>query len=158
MPEMPGMEALKTTVLGLGNLLMGDEGVGIHVIRRLEQESSGENVHFVDGGTGGLNLLEYFSRSDLIVIVDATCDGQPAGTIACRTPRFSPDYPRTLVAHDLGLKDLLDAVDLMDMKPDLVLFTISIALPQKLSLELSPEVRSAIGPACERIREFLNSV
>jgi hydrogenase maturation protease len=145
------------TVLGLGNLLMGDESVGIHVIHQLEKQYTGENIHVVDGGTGGLNLLEYFIHSDLVVIVDATCDGQPPGTIEHRRPRFSSDYPRTLVAHDLGLKDLLDAVDLLDLRPDLLLFTISIPEPKKVSLELSPEVRTAVLPAARRIRDFVKS-
>jgi len=152
------MQEIKITIIGLGNLLMGDEGVGIHVVRQLENYLCGKNVQVVDGGTGGLGLLEYFAKSGLIVIVDAACDGQPPGTVECLKPRFSLDYPRTLAAHDLGLKDLLDAVDLLDTKPETMLFTVSIALPQKMSLDLSPEVRSAVDPACDRIMEFLNSV
>lgn len=148
----------KITVLGLGNLLMGDEGVGIHLIRQLEQEVTGININIVDGGTGGLNLLEYFIESDLVVIIDATCDGQPPGTMTFRKPRFSPDYPRTLAAHDLGLKDLLDALDLLDEKPEIVLFTISVEVPPKMTLRLSPEVQSAVPSASGRIQDFLTSV
>lgn len=141
--------------MGLGNLLMGDEGVGIHVVRELEKDFSGNGIQVVDGGTGGLGLLEYFTNSDLVVIVDAACDGQPPGTVGCLEPHFSPDYPRTLAGHDLGFKDLLDAVDLLDAKPEVVLFTISIGMPQEMRLELSPEVRAAVEPACHKIRELL---
>ncbi len=154
------MDKVKITVLGLGNLLMGDEGVGIHVIRQFEQEFSNENINIVDGGTRALNLLEYFVHSDLVVIVDASLDGQPPGTITYQRPLFSSDYPRTLVAHDLGLKDLLDALDLLDVRPDVVLFTISIGtgMLQKVSLDLSREIQSAVRPASHRIRDFISSV
>jgi hydrogenase maturation protease len=148
----------KITVLGLGNLLMGDEGAGIHVIRQLENESADGNVTLVDGGTGGLNLLEYFIGSDLVVIVDASCDGQPPGTITSRKPHFSPDYPKTLVAHDLGLKDLLDALDLLEAKPEVVLFTVSIGMPQKMTVDLSPEIQAAVRPASLKIRDFIRSL
>jgi hydrogenase maturation protease len=148
----------KITILGIGNLLMGDEGVGIHVIRQLEKELSGEDVDVVDGGTRGLNLLEYFIASDLVVLVDATCDGKPPGTITCQRPSFSSDYPRTLVAHDLGLKDLLDALELLEAKPEIVLFTVSIGMPQNVTLDLSPEIQAAILPASQKIRDFLATV
>lgn len=148
----------KITILGLGNLLMGDEGAGIYVIRLLEEELSSKDIQVVDGGTGGINLLEYFTEPDLLILVDATLDGQPPGTIVCREPHFSDEYPRTLVAHDFGLKDLLDAADLLEKKPSTVLFTISIETPNKMQLELSPEIRSAVKKTSRRIKDYLRSI
>jgi hydrogenase maturation protease len=148
----------KITVLGLGNLLMGDEGVGVHVIHQLEKELPDEMVTLVDGGTGGLSLLEYFMGPDLVVIIDAACDGHPPGTITSQNPQFSPDYPKTLVAHDLGLKDLLDALDLLEVKPDIMLFTVSIGMPQKMTVDLSPEIQAAVHTASLKIRDFILSL
>jgi hydrogenase maturation protease len=148
----------KITILGLGNLLMGDEGAGLYVIRLLEDELSSKDIQVIDGGTGGLNLLEYFTQPDLLIIVDAALDGQPPGTIVCREPRFSNDYPRTLVAHDFGLKDLLDAADLLDKRPSTVLFTISIEIPRKMQLELSTEIQSAVKETSQRIKDFISSI
>jgi len=152
------MDEQKITILGLGNLLMGDEGAGIHVVRQLEEELSGENIQIVDGGTGGINLLEYFTQPDLLILVDAALDSQPPGTIVCREPCFSNDYPRTLVAHDFGLKDLLNAADLLDKRPNIVLFTISIEIPRKMQLELSPEIQSAVKETSHRIKDFVSSI
>jgi hydrogenase maturation protease len=99
----------KTLVLGLGNVLMGDEGVGVHVVRALEQHTLPPDVECLDGGTGGFILLEPLQQASRIVLIDAAADGNPPGTVTRTTPRFSRDYPPTLTAHDIGVKDLLDA-------------------------------------------------
>ena len=106
----------KTLVLGVGNLLMGDEGVGIRVVRRLEERLSDPGTEIVDGGTGGLHLLEYFLDRDRVILVDAVMDGSAPGTVSVSKPVYARDYPRTLVAHDIGLKDVLDAVALLDRR------------------------------------------
>ena len=61
----------------------------------------------VDGGTGGFHLLGFFSDRPWIVLIDAAADGRPPGTVSLIRPRFASDFPRTLSAHDIGLKDLL---------------------------------------------------
>ena len=71
-------------VLGIGNLLMGDEGVGVRAVERLQCEEWPEGVTVVDGGTGGFHLLEYLQSFSPIVMIDATMDGQPAGTLGSR--------------------------------------------------------------------------
>jgi len=104
------MTTEKTLVLGLGNVLMGDEGVGVHVVRALELHTLPEGVECLDGGTGGFVLLEPLQSAGRIVLVDAAADGNPIGTVTRTTPRFSRDYPPTLTAHDIGVKDLLDVL------------------------------------------------
>ena len=92
----------KTLVLGLGNVLMGDEGVGVHVVRALEKHTLPEHVECLDGGTGGFILLEPLESAGRIVLIDAAADGNPLGTVTRTTPQFSRDYPPTLTAHDVG--------------------------------------------------------
>jgi hydrogenase maturation protease len=142
-------------VLGVGNLLLGDEGVGIHVIGHLRSEVRGENVTIVDGGTGGYGLLGYFEDADLAVVVDAALDGNPAGTVSRLTPRYARDYPPTLVSHDVGLKDTLAALELLGKMPEIVLFAISIENPGRPTVELSPAVERAIPPAVRAVTRFL---
>ena len=67
--------AQKTLVLGLGNILMSDEGVGVHVLRALEQHPLPVGVECLDGGTGGFVLLEPMQTADRIVLIDAAADG-----------------------------------------------------------------------------------
>ena len=64
----------ETLVLGVGNLLLKDEGVGIHVIKALENEKLPAHVHLMDGGTGGLHLLSWLQGYDRIIMIDATLD------------------------------------------------------------------------------------
>ena len=134
----------KLLILGIGNLLMGDEGIGIHVARYLEQNFTWENVDVVDGGTGGFHLLDYFKRYPIVILIDATIDEQPAGSIRLIKPEFSSDYPPTLTAHDIGLKDLIDTLYLLNVKPEIWLYTISIANLDEVSMELSPEIEAVI--------------
>src|SRR5690348_7528678 len=64
-------DGLKTLVLGLGNVLMGDEGIGVYVVRELGKRELPPNVECLDGGTGGFTLLEPLENADRIVIIDA---------------------------------------------------------------------------------------
>jgi hydrogenase maturation protease len=126
-------------ILGIGNVLMGDEGVGVHVIRYLESAPLPSGVHCLDGGTGGFHLLEPMSNYRKIVLIDAAAEGKP-GNIRRLQPRFSSDYPRTLTAHDLGLKDLLESLQLINENPEIVLIAVSIETPGTIGVELSSEM------------------
>ena len=98
----------KTLVLRLGNVIMGDEGVGDHVVRALEGRAPYPNVEYLDGGMGGFVLLGPMQAVGRIIMIDAAADGNPTGTVTRTAPRFVRDYPPTLTAHDIGIKDLLD--------------------------------------------------
>ena len=78
----------ETLVLGVGNLLLKDEGVGIHVIKALENEKLPAHVHLMDGGTGGLHLLSWLQGYDRIIMIDATLDNNSLRY------RLSPAYER----------------------------------------------------------------
>ena len=141
----------KTLVLGLGNVLMGDEGVGVHVARALERRALPEGVECLDGGTGGFVLLEPLQKADRIVLIDAAADGNPPGTVTRTTPRFSRDYPPTLTAHDIGVKDLLDAFYMQSGEREVVLYAITVDPQQPIRMSLSEECAKAAAQAEERI-------
>lgn len=124
---------------------MGDEGVGVHVVRALAQQSLPPGVECLDGGTGGFILLEPLQQADRILLIDATADDQPYGTVTRTTPKFAKDYPPTLTAHDIGVKDLLDAFYMQGGSRDVVLYAITIDPNQPISMDLSE--------ACVRARE-----
>jgi hydrogenase maturation protease len=134
----------RVLVLGVGNLLMGDEGVGIHLLRRLEGERPVAGVRLLDGGTGGVNLLTELDGADDIVMIDATRDGQPAGTITFLQPEFVGELPRGLGAHDFGLKDLFAAAALLGRLPRIHLYTIAVEAVRPMCTELSPAVAAAV--------------
>lgn len=147
----------RTLVLGLGNVIMGDEGIGVHVVRALGQHSLPKNVECLDGGTGGFILLEPMQQADRIFLIDATADENPIGTVTRTTPRFSRDYPPTLTAHDIGVKDLLDAFYMQGGNRDVILYAITIDPHQKISMELSAPGTKAQEEAVARILAELNS-
>jgi len=135
---------MSALVLGIGNLLMGDEGVGVHAVRRLLDQGVPDDVTVVDGGTGGFHLLSYFQDYDQLVLIDAAADGQAPGTVSTLEPVYASDYPRSLTAHDIGLKDVVEAAALLGPLPKTYLVTVSVAPPRGLTLTLSPAVEAAL--------------
>lgn len=147
-----------TLVLGLGNILMGDEGIGVYVVRALEKHALPAGVECLDGGTGGFTLLEPLEDADRIVLIDAANDGNPVGTVTRTTPKFSRDYPPTLTAHDVGMKDLLDMFYIQGGTHEIILYAITIDPKQPIRMSLSPEGEKAAAIAVERIlAELANS-
>ena len=156
MTENPGLKTQdKMLVLGLGNVLMGDEGIGVYVVRALEQKLAQLNlaahVECLDGGTGGFTLLEPLQGAGRVILVDAAADGNPEGTVSRTTPRFSRDYPPTLTAHDIGVKDLLDVFYIQGGGPEVVLYAITIDPHQPIRMSLSAEGEKAAAIAADRI-------
>jgi hydrogenase maturation protease len=147
----------RTLVLGIGNLLMGDEGVGVHAIREMEKTSVPGHVSLLDGGTGGFHLLSLFQEYDPIIVIDATMDQKPEGDVQLRRPRFASDFPRTLSAHDIGLRDLLESATLLGPLPKLFLVTVSIKDLQSMSTELSPKIRGSLPAVVETVKSILST-
>lgn len=101
-------------ILGVGNLVLKDEGIGIHVINRLEKEELPLGVDLLDGGTGGIFLIGTLQQYKHLILIDATLDSRPAGTIRHLKPKYSHDYPLLLSAHEIGLKEMIDAMILQE--------------------------------------------
>ena len=137
----------KTLVLGLGNVLMGDEGIGVYVVRAIEKHALPPGVECLDGGTGGFTLLEPLENAGRIIIIDAASDGNPVGTVTRTTPRFSRDYPPTLTAHDVGMKDLLDMFYIRGGYHEIILYAISIDPRQPIRMSLSEGAEKAAAEA-----------
>jgi hydrogenase maturation protease len=145
-------------VLGIGNYLLGDEGVGIHAVRRLEKESWPSHVQLVDGGTGGFHLLSFFSDYDTVIMIDAAMDEQAPGTVRALEPRFASDFPRALSAHDIGLRDLIESAALLGPLPKIYLITVSIAQPQSMITDLSPAIAASLPQVVQRVKSLVRSI
>ena len=138
------MTAPRILVMGIGNLLMGDEGVGVHAVRLLAEHAWPPHVRLVDGGTGGFHLLSLFGDCDVLVMIDATLDGRTPGAVSVIEPRYATDFPKALSAHDIGLKDLVESAALLGMMPRVILVTISVADLQPMQLTMSPDVEASL--------------
>jgi len=112
----------------------------------------------LDGGTGGFLLLNYFEVYPVIIFVDATMDGKEGGTVSLIRPKFASDFPAALSVHDVGLKDMIESVYLMEKIPDIYLFTVSIKEIDPMWVGLSPEVKNAIPELIEQIIKLSESL
>lgn len=147
-----------TLILGIGNYLMGDEGVGVHVANRLSREELPPGVSVIDGGTGGFHLLGYLENYDHVILIDATLDDYLPGTIRLIKPKFSKDFPPAMSTHDIGLKDLVSALQLLDRMPDIDLIVISIASLQQQCITLSAGIEDSVPVIIESIKKILSSI
>lgn len=148
--------ANKTLVIGIGNLLMCDEGIGIHVISELEQEGGIPGADLLDGGTGGFHLITYIQSYTTIIFIDASLDDFPAGHIRLLQPRFASDFPKQLSAHEIGLKDMMDAAYLTGTLPLIYLIAISVKEFQDMGMTLSPEVSASFPEVKRIIRQLIS--
>lgn len=107
-------------VLGIGNLVMGDDGVGVLVAQRLQQRYRfADNVEIMDGGTLGLDLLPKLENITNLIMIDAVETGQKAGTCVRLCGQELPIALETKVSpHQMGLKDLLAVSELMGHSPN----------------------------------------
>lgn len=145
----------KTLVLGLGNTIMSDDGVGPRVIELLHQSGGfGDDVTLLDGGTLGLDLLPFLEGVRRLIIVDAVAFGQPAGTVVRLYGEEVPVALETkLSPHQMGMKDLLAVARLMGQLPEQI--TLIGVQPQHLEMgvELSGPVQSALEELVTLVRE-----
>jgi len=154
------MTTLRPTilVLGIGNYLMGDEGVGVHAVRELERRPVPPGENLLDGGTGGFHLLSYLQEYPTILLIDATMDGSPPGTVRVLRPKFASDFPRALSAHDIGLRDLIESTILTGNLPDIHLVTVSIGSLNDMTTELTPAVSAAIPSVVDSVNRILGAL
>jgi hydrogenase maturation protease len=151
------MEQNKILILGVGNLLMNDEGVGIHVVQELEKEGV-PGADLMDGGTGGFHLLGFIQSYPTIIFIDAALDNFPSGTVRLLHPKFAKDFPKQLSAHEIGLKDLIDSTFMLGNKIEFYLVAVSVKDFQDMGMDLSPEVSAAIPEAVKKVRELVGSL
>lgn len=136
---------------------MGDEGVGVHAVRALERESLPAGVQLLDGGTGGFHLLALFEEHRRMILIDATLDGAATGTVRVLHPRFASDFPRSLSAHDIGLRDLIESAVLLGPLPTIDLVTVSIPLDNLMGVDLSPAVAAAVPEVIKTVQALLRN-
>ena len=132
--------AKKILVLGVGNILYTDEGVGVRLVEKLQREYDfSENVTLLDGGTLGMRLMEPLLECDLALVLDAVLGGQDPGTVY----RLTGDDLRKSLAfkdsmHQTDLVDTLIYCDLIGTRPDCVVIGVEPFDYQTMSVDISP--------------------
>lgn len=145
-------------ILGVGNILLTDEGVGIRVIERLQQlYAFPENVSVVDGGVLGLSLLGTISEADHLIVVDAVKNGKEPGTLY----RMEGDeVPRRILAknslHQVDFLETLTACQALDKVPETVILGVEPQDIESMSIELTPKVREQVDFLVDMVLKELN--
>ncbi|MCI1858592.1 MAG: HyaD/HybD family hydrogenase maturation endopeptidase [Sporolactobacillus sp.] len=145
----------KITILGVGNTLYSDEGLGIHVLPRLEQALRDlPNLEFVDGTTEGMQLLAPVEATNALIVVDAINAGRQPGTpIELKKDEIPAFNGIKMSVHQIGLQEVLSAAQLRDRLPQkMVMFGIQPA-SLKIGTEMSSTVEQAIPELIGRIRK-----
>jgi hydrogenase maturation protease len=144
---------MSTVVIGLGNVVLGDDGAGVHAVRRLRARwALPDDVEVVEGGTAGLLLLPWLDDSERAILVDAVDVGEPPGTIRrLEGPALARPFPRRLSPHDVGVADLLGAATLSDALPATAVLLGVQAESTALGTELGVAVSAALDPLVDAI-------
>lgn len=144
---------MRVVVLGLGNILLRDEGVGVRVIEALAARYVlPPEIEVVDGGTAGMELLNVMAGCDHLLICDAVKDDAPPGTVIKLSDAEIPSFFQTRFSpHQLGLADVLATLTLTDEAPGGVTLIGIVPLDLELGIELSPAVGAVVGEAVEAV-------
>lgn len=136
---------MKTLVLGLGNLVHSDDGVGVHAIQYLQRDARvPSSVVLMDGGTQGLSLLPHISGFQRLLVIDAVDVGQPPGTLIRLEGTALEKLPGKPSVHQLGFEDLMVAMKLLGDTPDEIIVIGVQPLSTDWSAELTAPVRQAL--------------
>ena len=149
----------KTLVLGVGNILLSDDGVGVHVVRRLEEVVElPPEVEVLDGGTKGMDLLHYLEGVSRLLIIDAVETGGPPGTLRRLSGDQVPAYLSIKMSpHEIGLPDMLFAAKLRDLYPEEVVVWGVQPATTEVGLELSESVAARVDELVEEVLTELES-
>ncbi len=165
--DAPGAEApgasmnnqamFEVLVLGVGNVMMGDEGLGVQVARNLLQNYVfPPEVEVIDGGTGGLSLLSYIRSARRVIVIDAIQAGAEPGSIFM----FDSDQleetggVKTSV-HDIGIIDVLKTAGLLDDRAPATIIGVQPGKMDEFGGGLSPEVGDKIGRVIQMVLDHL---
>jgi len=154
------MESKKIMILGVGNLLFTDEGVGVRVAEALQDRYEfPENVKVVDGGTLGMNLLGVVSEVDHLIVVDAVRNGDEPGTLYRLAGEEIPK--RILAKNSLHQVDLLEALtccQALDKVPETVILGVEPEDITTLGTDMTPTISARIDDLVEAALKELTSL
>jgi hydrogenase maturation protease len=152
------MPEKKIVILGIGNVILRDEGVGVHAVRELEGRDLPPRVQVIDGGTALMDLLPVIQEAARIIVIDALKGGGEAGTIYRVTPDdLMAETERALSLHQVGLLEVLGMVKQLGGDPQVVIIGVE---PKEISwgMELTPEVEARLPRVIDAVFEELRGL
>jgi hydrogenase maturation protease len=143
----------KVLVLGIGNLLRSDDGLGVHIIHYMEESGAAlpAGVELLDGGTAGFDLLGLIEHYDKIVIVDALKADDKPGSIYRFRPEHAVETRSRFSLHEVGIMEVIRVLKIMDRNPEIEFIGIVPENIDDIDTNISPAVKEAIPRAVEMI-------
>jgi hydrogenase maturation protease len=142
----------RVCIIGIGNTLMGDDGVGVRVAEELSSRDLGADVCVVSGGTDGMALSRYFLESDAVVVVDAIAAEDAPGSVF----RFTPDDAgitslRSHTSHGLSVPAIMFAARLQGACPEVIVYAVQIGDITCGFETLTPEVAAVVPEVADMV-------
>ncbi len=148
-----GRPGNRLLILGLGNVLCGDDGLGVVAVERLlEQYEAPDGVEILDGGTLGLSLLSWTTDTETLLLVDAIRTDEPAGTLVRLVgDDVAPAVKHRLSVHQIGVADLLDGMRLIGRCPPTMHLLGIVPESLHLGTDRTPAIEQALPRLIEAI-------
>lgn len=143
----------RTVIIGVGNMLLGDEGVGIHVVEELNKKDLPAYIEVFDGGTGGVALLNLMEGADKVIIIDAVLGGcEPGEIYVLNVDHLMKGVVKFFSLHEM---DLLSALrigkELGKLPPELMVVGVEPKNYKEYNMDLSPEIKAVVPKVIEVI-------
>ncbi|GAB6888334.1 HyaD/HybD family hydrogenase maturation endopeptidase [Desulfothermus okinawensis JCM 13304] len=157
----PSKNDPQVLILGVGNILMSDEGAGVRAVEILQEKYTiPESVEIIDGGTSGMELLRFLENKEVVFIIDAIKkSGLKPGDVAVVDLIETPNFYRTRISpHQLGISDLLNIATLSNTLPKRIQLIGIVPKNIDTGLKLSGEVFIGIEKAISYLIDFLKDM
>ena len=153
------MDLPKIMVMGVGNILLSDEGLGVHFLKELGGDDLPANVEVLEGGTAGLELIHLIDEVDFLIVVDAVNAKTEPGAVFRFRPMdlrvLPPEYEVSF--HQVGIIEVLNMAKLLDQAPESLIFGVQPA-NMEWGMELTPEIRAVFPRLKSLILEEISYV
>ena len=151
---------MKVVVLGVGNILLTDEGLGVRAVEMLEAGYTlPEDVTLIDGGTSAMEILEDLENLDALIIADAVFAHQEPGALVKLEGDAVPAFfKRNMSPHQVGLSDVLAALEFNDRQPKKTVICGIKPVSMQLCMELTPEVQAQMPALVTMVVEELRKL
>lgn len=143
----------KVLILGIGNMLLSDDGLGVYIVRHMEESGTPlpEGVSLLDGGTAGFDLLGLIDDYDKIVIVDALKTNDKPGSIYRFTPEHAVESRARFSLHEVGIMEVIKTLRIMDNNPEVEFVGI---VPENIS-DINTTISQAVMESIPRAVEVI---
>jgi hydrogenase maturation protease len=141
----------RISVIGIGNTLKADDGVGVRVAEELSSRDLGAGVEVVSGELAGMLLAPYFINSDHVIVVDAIDAGDEPGSVFRFRAEDGLPMLRSHTSHGIGVTELMQAARLSGSKAEVMIYAIQIHDVRPMSEGLSPAVQAAVPDVIEMV-------